>query len=115
LFLTASVGIAMLPTDGEAVLDLLMNAETAIAQVKQHGGNGLRFYERTMNEASAERLALETELRHAVERGELLLEYQPVVATGHLGVVGVEALVRWMNPRLGRLSPDRFIPLADET
>ncbi len=115
LFLTASVGIAMIPTDGDVVLELLMNAETAIGQVKLSGGNGLRFYERTMNAASAERLSMEADLRHAVERGELLLEYQPVVAAAQLKPVGAEALVRWMHPRLGRLSPDRFIPLADET
>ncbi len=115
LFLTASVGIAMIPGDGEDVLDLLMNAETAIGQVKRAGGNGLRFYERTMNAASAERLALESDLRHAVERGELLLEYQPVISARHLGAVGAEALVRWQHPRLGRMAPDRFIPMADET
>ncbi|THF66661.1 GGDEF domain-containing response regulator [Pseudothauera nasutitermitis] len=115
LFLTASVGVAMIPTDGEAVLDLLMNAETAIRQIKRDGGNGVRFYERTMNAASAERLALESDLRHAVERGELFLEYQPVISARHLGAVGAEVLVRWQHPRLGRLSPDRFIPMADET
>ncbi|THF60964.1 putative bifunctional diguanylate cyclase/phosphodiesterase [Pseudothauera rhizosphaerae] len=115
LFLTASVGIAMIPSDGEAVLDLLMNAETALGQVKRAGGNDLRFYERTMNAASAERLAMEADLRHAVERGELLIEYQPVISARHLRPVGAEALVRWLHPRLGRLPPDRFIPLADET
>jgi diguanylate cyclase (GGDEF)-like protein len=115
LFLTASVGVAMLPSDGETVLDLLMNAQTAIAQVKRAGGNGVRFYERTMNAASAERLAMEADLRHAIERGELFLEYQPVVGTAHGRPVGAEALLRWRHPRLGRLSPDRFIALADET
>lgn len=115
LFLTASVGIAMLPGDGRAVHELLMNAETATGQVKRSGGNGLRFFERTMNAASAERLALEADLRHAVERSELFLEYQPVVAAAGADIRGVEALVRWRHPHLGRLSPDRFIPLADES
>ncbi|MCB1939840.1 MAG: diguanylate cyclase, partial [Rhodocyclaceae bacterium] len=79
LFLTPSIGVALVPADGTQVYDLLMNAETASAQVKRKGGNSFRFYDREMNAASAERVALEADLRHAVERGELFLEFQPVL------------------------------------
>jgi len=92
-----------------------MNAETASAKAKQAGGNGYRFYDRTMNTASAERVSLEADLRHAVERSELFLEFQPVTDACSGRIVSAEALVRWNHPRLGRVSPDRFIKLADET
>ena len=115
LFLTPSVGAARVPDDGSQVYDLLMNAETASALVKRSGGNGYRFYERSMNAASAERMVLESDLRRAVERDELFLEFQPVVDADGGRIVGAEALVRWNHPRLGRVAPDRFIPLADET
>ncbi|QID18283.1 GGDEF domain-containing response regulator [Nitrogeniibacter mangrovi] len=115
LFLTPSIGIALVPVDGTQVYDLLMNAETASAQVKRRGGNGFRFYDRTMNAASAERVALEADLRHAVERDELFLEFQPVLEAASGRIVSAEALVRWNHPRLGRVPPDRFIAIADET
>jgi diguanylate cyclase (GGDEF)-like protein len=115
LFLTPSIGIALVPTDGVQVYDLLMNAEAAAAQVKRHGGNHFRFYDRTLNAASAERVALEADLRHAVERGELMLEFQPVQESRNGRIVSAEALVRWNHPRLGRVAPDRFIAMADET
>lgn len=115
LFLTPSIGIALVPTDGVQVYDLLMNAEAASAQVKRHGGNHFRFYDRNMNAASAERVALEADLRHAVERNELYLEFQPVQEARTGRIVSAEALVRWNHPRLGRVQPDRFIALADET
>ncbi|CAL94062.1 putative bifunctional diguanylate cyclase/phosphodiesterase [Azoarcus olearius] len=114
LFLTASVGIAMVGGDGADVFELLMNAEAAVARVKCQGGNGVRCYDRAMNAASAERLTLEAELRHAVERGELRLFYQPIVDPDGT-VRAAEALVRWQHPEQGLLAPDRFIPLADET
>ncbi|NMG63648.1 EAL domain-containing protein [Azoarcus indigens] len=115
LFLTASIGIAMVPRDGDSVYTLLMNAETAVAQTKRKGGKGLRFFDRAMNTASVERLALEADLRHALVRNELRLFYQPLVRATDGAVVGAEALVRWQHPQQGLLTPDRFIPLADET
>jgi diguanylate cyclase (GGDEF)-like protein len=114
LFLTPSIGLAMFPEDGAEVYELLANAETAMAFVKQGGGHNARFYRREMNESAAERVVLETELRHAMERGEFFLEYQPCVdAAGR--TVSVEALVRWRHPVHGVMPPDRFIPLADES
>ncbi len=115
LYLTCSIGIARLPGDGIQVYDLLMNAETAMASAKRGGRNDFRFYEREMNARSAERIAMEGELRHAIERNELFLQYQPCVDAASLSTIGVEALVRWRHPERGLIPPDRFIPLADES
>jgi diguanylate cyclase (GGDEF)-like protein len=115
LFLSPSVGIALLPEHGRDVYDLLMNAETAMALVKRSGGSHYRFYTRDMNATSAERLALETDLRHAVERDQLFLQYQPVINAATGITTGVEALIRWHHPQLGLMPPDRFVPIADES
>jgi diguanylate cyclase (GGDEF)-like protein len=115
LYLTSSIGIAMIPQDGSQVYDLLMNAETAMAHAKRSGGNGFRFYVREMNASSAERIAMEGELRHAIERDQLFLQYQPCLDAGTRMTVGVEALVRWRHPERGLVTPDRFIPIADES
>ncbi len=115
LYLTSSIGIALVPEDGRQVYDLLMNAETAMANAKRGGGNGFRFYVREMNATSAERIAMESELRHAIERDELFLQFQPCVDAVTLQTIGVEALVRWRHPDRGLIPPDRFIPIADES
>src|SRR5690606_14205279 len=106
LFLTPSTGVALIPSDGSQVYELLMSAETASVQAKKRGRNGYCFYDRTMNAASAERVALEADLRHAVERRELFLEFQPVIDAKSGRVVSAETLVRWTHPRLGRVPPD---------
>jgi len=115
LFLTASIGIALAPRDGATVYELLMNAETAVVAVKRGGGNGVCFYKRTMNATSAERIALEADLRHAIERDELFLHYQPIIDVRRGRAIGAEALLRWRHARHGIIAPDHFIPLADET
>ncbi|MCC6878535.1 MAG: GGDEF domain-containing response regulator [Rhodocyclaceae bacterium] len=115
LYINCSVGIALVPEDGKQVYDLLMNAETAMANAKRSGGNGHRFYVREMNATSAERIAMESELRHAVERDELFLQFQPCVDAATLRTIGAEALVRWRHPERGLIPPDRFIPIADES
>ncbi len=115
LYLTCSIGIALVPEDGRQVYDLLMNAETAMANAKRGGSNGYRFYVKEMNATSAERIAMESELRHAIERNELFLQYQPCVDATRLNTIGVEALVRWRHPERGLIPPDRFIPIADES
>jgi diguanylate cyclase (GGDEF)-like protein len=115
LYLTPSIGVAVIPDDGEEVYQLLMNAETAMAHVKRGGGNGFRCYTRDMNASSAERIALETDLRHAIERDELFLQYQPCISSQNGRTIGVEALVRWQHPLRGLIPPDRFIPIADES
>jgi diguanylate cyclase (GGDEF)-like protein len=115
LYITCSIGIGLVPEDGSQVFDLLMNAETAMASAKRGGGNGYRFYLREMNASSAERIAMESELRHAIERDELFLQFQPCVDSASLNTIGVEALVRWRHPERGLIPPDRFIPIADES
>ncbi len=114
LFVTASIGIALLPEDGRESNELLMNAETAMAQAKGFGGNCAQRYRRDMNAHSGERLTMEADLRHAIERQQLFLEYQPCVDAHRENIVGVEALLRWQHPEHGLIPPDRFIPVADE-
>ena len=109
LYLTPSIGIALLSEDGDEVYELLMNAETAVAHVKRGGGNGYRRYSREMNAASAERVALEGELRHAVERNELYLQYQPCLNARTGRTVGVEALVRWRHPTRGMIPQESLV------
>lgn len=114
-FLTLSIGVCCFPGDGEDVGRLLVNAENAMFLAKRAGRNNYQFYVQDMNSASAERLEMETGLRHAVRRGELTLHYQPSVALSSGRVTAVEALVRWLHPTRGMVPPDKFIPLADET
>lgn len=115
LFITASIGVARSPEDGTEVTELLTNAETAMALVKRQGGNAALYYQRDLNANSGERLALETDLYHAIERNQLYLDYQPCIDSQSGRMVGVEALLRWRHPERGLIPPDRFIPLADES
>lgn len=115
LYLSCSIGIALVPEDSRQVYDLLMNAETAMACAKREGGNGYRFNLREMNAPSAERIAMESELRRAVERNELFLLFQLCVDATALNTASVEALVRWRHPERGLILPERFIPIADES
>ena len=114
LFITASIGVSFFPTDGEDAAALLKNADTSMYDAKTQGRNSYHFYSPKMSEYAAERLHLESQLRRSIERGELLLHYQPKLdlATGKL--TGVEALVRWNSPELGMVSPERFIPIAED-
>jgi diguanylate cyclase (GGDEF)-like protein len=115
LNVSASVGVCTYPADARDAQTLLSNADVAMYRAKEQGRNSFGFYSPHINAHSAEKLALEADLRYAVERNELRIQYQPKidVASGH--VVGVEALLRWQHPTLGLLHPDRFIPLAEET
>lgn len=114
-YISVSIGIVASPRDGDDVPELLINAETAMFRAKILGGNNYQFYAREMGAVAGAQLVLESALRKAVARQELLLEYQPNfnVITGAL--TGVEALVRWRHPELGLLQPDDFIPLANES
>lgn len=113
--ISVSIGIAASSRDGEDVPELLINAETAMFRAKSRGGNTYQVYAREMGAVAGKQLLLESALRGAVRRQELILEYQPClsVLTGELK--GVEALVRWRHPELGLLQPDDFIPLANES
>jgi len=113
--ITTSIGIAMCPGDGEDAESLLRNADTAMYRAKDRGRDNYKLYAPAMNSKIAERLALENSLRHALERGEFVVHYQPQVNIETGRIVGVEALVRWQHPERGLVSPAEFIPVAEET
>jgi diguanylate cyclase (GGDEF)-like protein len=112
---TASVGISIYPEDGEDDQTLMKHADIAMYLAKDHGKNNYQFYSTQINVHSFERLALESSLRRALERQEFSLHYQAKVDLGSGCVTGMEALLRWMHPDLGMVSPALFIPLAEET
>ena len=112
---TASIGICMFPADAEDQQSLMKNADIAMYRAKEEGQNTYQFYSREMNVHSRERMALETSLRHGLERNEFLLHYQAKLDLKTRQITGVEALVRWQHPDLGMIPPDQFIPLAEET
>jgi diguanylate cyclase (GGDEF)-like protein/PAS domain S-box-containing protein len=111
---TASVGISIYPDDGKDAQTLLKNADIAMYLVKQQGKNSFRFYSPQMNVHLMERLSLESGLRRAMERDELLLLYQPKVGVRDGQVSGLEALMRWQHPTQGMISPAEFVPVAED-
>src|SRR5690606_20177336 len=112
---TASVGIALYPGDGEDARTLMKNADLAMYQAKEEGKNNHQFYTKGASLLSIERLSLETKLRRALERNEFTLQYQPRVDITNGRITGAEALLRWWNADLGAVAPGRFIPVAEET
>ncbi|MBI2320299.1 MAG: diguanylate cyclase, partial [Betaproteobacteria bacterium] len=115
LFVTASVGLSAYPDDGDKVESLLQNAEVAMYRAKDVGRNNFQFYKSEMTAGVHERLALESWLRRAQDRNELLLHYQPQVDLRTGRIIGVEALIRWKHPKMGLVPPAKFIPLAEQT
>ena len=115
LYVSASIGVAVYPRDGHDGASLLKNADTAMYRAKEGGRNRFQFFQAAMNERLVARMELESDLRGALERNELVLHYQPRVAGADLACVGVEALVRWQHPQRGLVSPAAFIPVAEET
>jgi diguanylate cyclase (GGDEF)-like protein len=112
---TVSVGVALYPAP-ECDLDaLLKRADIAVRSARRLGENSVKVYSSDASEPRSERLALKTGLRDAVREGQLFIEYQPQVDLASQQIVGVEALLRWQRPVYGRIAPDRFIPLAEET
>jgi diguanylate cyclase (GGDEF)-like protein len=113
--LTASIGISTFPGDSDDSQGLMKNADIAMYRAKEQGKNNFQFYSAQINVHTLERVALESDLRHALEREEFLLHYQPKVDIGSNRIVGMEALVRWQQPGKELIPPARFIPLAEET
>jgi diguanylate cyclase (GGDEF)-like protein len=115
LSVTASIGAAIFPDHGSTAQMLISNADAAMYHVKKSGRNALQVFSASMSTFFPDRLALENDLRHALERRELELYYQPKVDVNSGSVTGMEALVRWRHPQRGLISPADFIPLAEET
>ena len=115
IFVTVSVGIAIFPVDGDSVDALLKNADSAMYHAKEQGRNNFQYYSAALNAAANERLILEGELRHAVNREEFVVHYQPQVDLRTGGIIGAEALVRWQHPQRGLMPPREFLPAAMDT
>jgi diguanylate cyclase (GGDEF)-like protein/PAS domain S-box-containing protein len=115
IFVTVSIGIAIFPADGESVDVLLKNSDTAMYHAKEQGRNNFQYYSNAMNAAANERLLLEGEVRHATEREEFVVYYQPQIDLRTGRIVGAEALVRWQHPQRGLLVPAEFLQAASDT
>lgn len=111
---TTSIGIAIFPTDGDNPEDLLKHADAAMYQAKQAGRNTYRFYDAAIAEAALQRLTLERDLRHAIDKDQFELFFQPLFSVASGDVVGAEALIRWLHPDAGLLTPEKFLPVAEE-
>jgi diguanylate cyclase (GGDEF)-like protein len=115
IFLSTTIGIAVYPSDGEVSSDLVKNADTAMNFAKKLGKNCYQFFSIEMQTRIMDRLAMQNELRKAMEYNELFLHYQPRIDSATGNTVGMEVLVRWLHPENGIISPEVFIPLAEES
>jgi predicted signal transduction protein with EAL and GGDEF domain len=115
IVITTSIGISIYPSDGTDVESLLKHADIAMYQAKKQGRNNYQYYEKSMNADALQKLSLEGNLRNALQKGEFLLHYQPILDAKSRNVRGVEALLRWASPEMGSVAPAEFIPLAEET
>lgn len=115
LCVTASVGITMYPFDNNDVEDLLRNADTAMYYAKDAGRNNFQFYNYEMTKRAERRLVMENDLRQALARNEFILLYQPQINTSNGSIEGMEALIRWLHPQRGLVTPNQFIGVAEET
>ncbi len=114
LSISASIGIALYPNDGTDFETLYKNADTAMYCAKQEGRNGYSFFTKEMQEHSARNLELNNALRHALEKNQFQLHYQPQISAKNGEIIGAEALLRWHHPEYGNISPVEFIPILEE-
>jgi diguanylate cyclase (GGDEF)-like protein/PAS domain S-box-containing protein len=115
IYVSASVGLSLYPEDGLDADELIQHADTAMYQAKAQGRNTFRFYTEALTRHAHERLALELQMRRALQQNEFVLHYQPLIDIQGSGTVAVEALLRWQHPQQGLVAPARFIALAEET
>ena len=115
IFLTASIGLALGGGEPNQAEDLLKDAELAMYHAKRTGGDRIDVFKEAMRARKSDRLSVESDLRRALERDEIMILYQPIVRLEDRAVAGFEALARWNHPKLGRLSPAEFINIAEET
>jgi EAL domain-containing protein (putative c-di-GMP-specific phosphodiesterase class I) len=115
LYVTASIGISVYPTDAMDAETLIKHADTAMYCAKESGRNNYQFFRQDMNVRAVERQVIETHLRQALERKEFVLHYQPLINLDSGRITGVEALLRWIHPNWGIILPDRFIQVAENS
>jgi len=115
LHVSASIGISVFPDDGRNAETLIKNADAAMYQAKASGRHSYRFFKAEMNVKAVERQSLEQDLRRALERNELTLQYQPIVNLKSGAITGAEALLRWTQPMRGPVAPSAFIPVAEDS
>ena len=115
LYVSGSIGISLYPQDATDAQSLLKYADTAMYKAKEEGRNNFQFYSSEMTELALEHMVMKTSLRQAIDNEEFTIHYQPQISTSTNTLVGLEALVRWEHPIMGTLTPNTFIPLAEET
>ncbi|MBW6453816.1 MAG: EAL domain-containing protein, partial [Methyloprofundus sp.] len=114
LHITPSIGISLYPDNGDSYELLSQNADTALYQAKDKGRNQYQFFTKAMQEKTQRRMAIESDLRSALLRNELMVYFQPQVSTQTGEIIGAEALLRWLHPQWGMVSPAEFIPIAED-
>ena len=114
LDLNVSIGVSTYPSDGDNAGDLMIRADNAMYEAKEHGRNNYKFFRHEMHERLAERQALEADLRYALGRNEFLLHYQPILSLQTGKITGMEALIRWLHPQRGMVYPGQFVSIAEE-
>lgn len=112
--ISASIGIALYPTDGDLIEELIKKSDVAMYHMKTEGKNGYAFFDRSMLDAAYRKIALESSLRAALDQGELEMYYQPQIDVHTRRIIGAEALMRWNHPERGLVGPSEFLPFAEE-
>ena len=114
LFVSASIGLSLYPDDAGTVDEIIKHADAAMYSAKHLGRNNFQFFTTDLNQEVQERMLIESGLRTAIQRDELSLLYQPKIDLATRQIYGAEALLRWVHPKLGKISPARFVPVAEE-